>query len=86
MTFSAKMNFFRTVVTKAACKELQKYVAVLNHSQEEKKKKKDEIPCQHSFAHERKQLMPYRTNEIKHFISADKFLRLLSVFPRNEHL
>ena len=39
MTFSAKMNFFRTVVTKAACKELQKYVAVLNHSQEEKKKR-----------------------------------------------
>lgn len=39
MTFSAKTNFFRTVVTKAACKELQKYVAVLNHSQEEKKKK-----------------------------------------------
>lgn len=30
--------------------------------------------------------MLYRTNEIKHFISADKFLRLLSVFPSNEHL
>lgn len=44
MTFVAKMNFFRTLVPKTACEELQKYVAVLNHLG--KKKKKKEVLCQ----------------------------------------
>lgn len=40
MTFAAKMNFFRTVVTKTACEELQEYVAVSNHSEIGREKKK----------------------------------------------
>lgn len=40
MTFAAKMNFFRTLVPKTACEELQKYVAVLNHLGKKRKKKK----------------------------------------------
>lgn len=31
MAPAAKMDFFRTVVTKTACKELQEHFAVLNH-------------------------------------------------------
>lgn len=37
---AAKINFFRTVVTKTVCEELQEYFAALNHLKIRKKKKK----------------------------------------------
>lgn len=43
MTFAAKMNFFRTLVPKTACEELQKYVAVLNHLGKKRKKKRSSV-------------------------------------------
>lgn len=76
MASAAKMNFFRTVVTKTACKELQEYFAVRNHLKI--RRKKSYILCQHSIAHEGKQLLPYPPNnglQIKHCSSGDKFLR-----------
>lgn len=64
MTFAAKMNFFRTLVPKTACEELQKYVAVLNHLGKKKKKRKKKFSVsQQCIAHERKQLMLYITNK-----------------------
>lgn len=63
MTFAAKMNFFRTLVPKTACEELQKYVAVLNHLGKKRKKKKKFCVSQQHITHERKQLMLYTTNK-----------------------
>lgn len=76
---AANMNFFRTVVTKTACKELQEYFAVLNHLKI-RREKKPPIFCvrQHSIAHEGKQLLLYPPNnglQIKHCSSGDKCLR-----------
>lgn len=76
---AAKINFFRTVVTKTVCEELQEYFAVLNHLKIRKKKKKA-IFCvrQHSIAHEGKQLLLYPPKnglQIKHCSSGDKCLR-----------
>lgn len=80
MAPAAKMNFFRTVVTKTACKELQEHFAVLNHLKIRRGKKL--FLCQHSIAHERKQLLLYPPNnglQIKHCSSGDKFLRSPSI-------
>lgn len=63
MTFAAKMNFFRTLVPKTACEELQKYVAVLNHLGKKRKKKKKFCVSQQHITHERKQLKLYTTNK-----------------------
>lgn len=47
MASAAKMNFFRTVVTKTACKELQEYFAVLNHLKIRRKKKLYSVSTQY---------------------------------------
>lgn len=65
MIFAAKMNFFRRVVTKTACEELQEYVAVSDHLEIGKGNKKKIKFCvrQHSIACEGKQLLLYTLND-----------------------
>lgn len=48
MASAAKMDFFRIVVIKTACKESQEYFAVLNHLEIKMKKKLYSVSAQYS--------------------------------------